>query len=195
MSDKAELDKLVKARGCVRRRLTKLGTEIRSQLGSLVGHEQEDYICHLISLRKDLKDFDNKIEALLVKLDYDDDFLDVEMAECDQCRANVLELLTLLKNTNPVEDNGNTLEQTDVRHDNEEYSKLELPKISLPTFCNGKDESFRKFIIGFESIINKHRLTSYEKCIYLKDQLSMNPRTLLDSFNAEQQPYENAKDL
>ena len=90
MSDRAELDKLEKTRGCVRRNVTKLGTEIRSQLGSLVGHKQEDCICHLISLRKELKKADDKIESLLVKLDYDN-FLDVEMAECDQHPANVIE--------------------------------------------------------------------------------------------------------
>ena len=57
-----------------------------------------------------------------------------------------------------------------------------------------KLKKFRKFIIGFETIINKHRLTSYEKFTYLKEQLRMNPRILLYSFNAEQ-PNENAKDL
>ena len=128
MSDKAELDKLVKARGCARRRLTKLGTEIRSQLGSLVGQEQEDYICHLISLRKELKEFDDKIEAFFVKLDYAEEQMKTEEERCDQYRANVLELLTLLKNTNPVEHNSNTLEQTGARHGNEEYRKMELPK-------------------------------------------------------------------
>ena len=74
-------------------------------------------------------------------------------------------------------------------------AKWSYQKISLPTFCIGKNESFRKFIIGFESITNKHRLKSFEKGLYLKEQLSMSPRTLLGSFNTEQEPYENAKDL
>ena len=189
MSDKAELDKLVKARGCARRRLTKLGTEIRSQLGSLVGHEQEDYLCHLILLRRELNEFDDKVEALLVKLDHDDDFLDVEMAECDKYRANVLELLTTVKNIDSVGPRTNSLEQT-----SKQYG-TEVSLRSLPTFCNDKKESFHKFIAEFESILNKHALSSYEKFVYLKEQLGMDPRTLLESFNAERQPYENAKDL
>ena len=54
--------------------------------------------------------------------------------------GNILELLTLLKITNPVEHSGNTLEQTGARHGNEEYRKFVLTKISLLTFCNVKVE-------------------------------------------------------
>ena len=65
----------------------------------------------------------------------------------------------------------------------------------MSTFSNGSDDNFWDFILGLESIINKLRLSSYEKLIYLREHLSRNLRTLLDSFNIEGQPYEAPKDL
>ena len=73
--------------------------------------------------------------------------------------------------------------------------RLDLPKIQLPTFSNGKNESYRKFINQFESIVNKHRLNSYEKFVYLRGQLDGGPKSLVDSLDNENQRYEAATEL
>ena len=95
----------------------------------------------MISLRIELNEYDDKIDALYVKFDYGDEQMKTEEARRDYYRANIIEQLIFLKNTNPVEHSTNTLDQTGARDGSKEYRKIELPKISVPTFCNGKDES------------------------------------------------------
>jgi hypothetical protein len=73
--------------------------------------------------------------------------------------------------------------------------KLKLPNVPLPTFADPKEESLEKFLHNFESIINKHVLSRYEKFIYLKNQLSGAPRTLVDSLDISKQSYDCAKDI
>ncbi len=74
-------------------------------------------------------------------------------------------------------------------------NKLKLPVIALPEFSNSKGESLEKFIFAFESIIEKHLLSPYEKFIYLRGQLHNGPRALVDSLSPNEQTYKCAKDL
>ena len=55
--------------------------------------------------------------------------------------------------------------------------------MSLPTPCNGKEESFRNFIVGFEYVPSKQALNSYDKLVYLIGKLSMDPRAFLVLLN------------
>jgi len=68
-------------------------------------------------------------------------------------------------------------------------SKVKLPTIALPKFANDKGESLEKFVVGFESIINKQGVTEYEKFVYLKSQLSKAPLSLVNSLDATEQTY------
>ena len=74
-------------------------------------------------------------------------------------------------------------------------NKLKLPQVPLPEFSNRKGENLRNFFLSFESIIDKHRLSSFEKYVYLSKQLSNAPKILVDSLDIENKLYENAKEL
>lgn len=74
-------------------------------------------------------------------------------------------------------------------------SMLKLPEMPLPKFSNEKGESLISFISSFEGVINKHNLSTYEKFVYLKRQLSGEPLTLISSLEESRQSYENGTDL
>ena len=52
-----------------------------------------------------------------------------------------------------------------------------------------------KFFHSFESIVNKHSLSPYEKLVYLRGQLKGAPRVLVESLDSNHQTYEKAKSL
>ena len=195
MSDKENLDRLVKVRGYTRQRLTKLCTEVEAQVQNITSQQQENYIERLLTFQKELEKSNREILPLYVALDWTEEAIDTKVSEIDEYEQKVLNAISLVKNVNPIELGSNSIEQPGVRHFCGEPKNFELPKIPLPTFSNGKDEIFRKFISGFEAVINKHRLTSYEKFIYLRRQLDKGPKVLVDSLDVDQQLYETAKDL
>ena len=82
-----------------------------------------------------------------------------------------------------------------VMHHNSNHSSLQLPKVNLPKFNNPKVQDLTKFFKEFESIINKHNISSYEKFIHLKDCLDSSPRILIEGLDTTQQNYEEAKQL
>ena len=65
----------------------------------------------------------------------------------------------------------------------------------MPEFSNEKGESLEKFLYSFEAILNKHKLSPYEKFVYLKGQVRKAPFTLIDSLDISDQTYDNAKQL
>ena len=75
----------------------------------------------------------------------------------------VLNAVSLLKNINSIEQSSISFEQSGLRHGSVKLRNFEFPKIQLPTFSNGKDDSFRMYTVGFGAIINKHILSSYKK--------------------------------
>jgi len=75
------------------------------------------------------------------------------------------------------------------------HNKLKLPDVELPIFSNDKSDNLEKFFYAFESIINKHALSEYEKFIYLKGQVRKGPEALINSLEASNQTYKSAKKL
>ena len=74
-------------------------------------------------------------------------------------------------------------------------SKIPLPKLDLPKFSNEKGESLRKFLDTFEAILGKSGSGDRELFLYLRNQLSGGPRTLIDSLESCQETYTEAKKL
>ena len=191
----AELDSLVRLRGYKRQKLTRLCNEIGTHLTSMVGHQQNDYIQKLIAIRSELDKFNEDILILYDKLKWNEDNINTKMAECERYDALALDCLTQVTYISPIDSpamNNNDAYQQD---EPSQPRKLDLPKLPLPVFSNSTNESFRKFITGFEAIINKYRLTSYEKYVYLRGQLNKGPKVLVDSLDIEHQLYDTAKEL
>ena len=73
-------------------------------------------------------------------------------------------------------------------------TKLKLPRIPLPEYAHEGEDLF-KFFTNFEQILQKYELTEYEKFVYLQNQLSNEPLTLIKSLKLADQNYATAKAL
>lgn len=192
----SEVDILVRKRGYARTKLTKLGNEIDSQLGTLIAEQRTKYLDRLFKLQTELEEHNEAIVNKYLDMDLADDAIVAKQADCAQYDERLLELIGVLKNEVHTPE-GNDAPAVGLYARSEEHyaRRLDLPKIKLPTFSNGKNESYRKFINQFEAIVNKHRLNSYEKFVYLKGQLDGGPKSLVDSLDSENQLYESATEL
>lgn len=74
-------------------------------------------------------------------------------------------------------------------------NKLKLPELPLPKFSYAKGETLISFLASFESIISAYSLSSYEKFVFLKRQLSGPPLVLVESLELSKQSYESAVEL
>ena len=186
-----------KARGYTRGRATKLMNEITGELPNINPNDKIRYTDRLLLIKNDLDLMNKNIFDLYLKMDVNDELLDENNETVQTYDDDILDCIHSLKTFD--NQNGSNLNS----HPNDypinpnvpRTRKLELPKIPLPKFSNDKNESFRKFIISFESIVDKHEISSYVKFCYLRDQLSKGPRVLLDSLDVTEQLYEVAKDL
>ena len=186
-----DMNVIVQSRGYLRSRVTKLWSKVSSTIDVMSETEKLQCLEKLNSLKSELSDMDKSLFPFYVKSGLSTDEMDKLMTEQESYEDKIMDSLGLLKSNNSVFPNVPNAPQNNLQIGR----RLELPKVPLPSFSNLKSESYRKFIRSFEAIISKHSLTSHEKFIYLKDQLSKGPRTLIDSLDVGQQEYETAKDL
>ena len=72
--------------------------------------------------------------------------------------------------------------------------RLTLPHLTFPKF-DGRPENYNRFITSFETIVDKLQLSTYQKYLYLVDQLSGNAKKIVDPLTISNPTYEAAKDL
>ena len=186
-----ESNALIMNRKYLRARVTKICNATESNFDNLTQIEKKVQEEKLIALKLELDQANrnilqwniaNKITEEIIQGNMEDeDLYDTKLMTC------VMKLRNFERN-GMLEDNQRSVPHTD-------RTSLKLPKVPLPTFQNAINENLKKFLRSFESIVNKHNLTSYEKFIYLKNQLAGGPRTLVDSLDVEKQNYETAKQL
>ena len=200
---------LSKAQQYTRQRVTRLCNKVESELGELTMSERELYCDKLNDLRKKLDRIHSKLVEKLLEDQVDEGVIDetVNVHEDqydDRMRVLLINLQSVSHNADqsfhsrtPHSMRSTHSMGTPLMGDSPftVNTKLRLPEIPFPKFSNSIGEDFEKFIYSFESIINKHNLPSYEKFIYLRNQLSKAPRVLVDSLDIDEQTYETAKAL
>ena len=72
---------------------------------------------------------------------------------------------------------------------------LRMSELPLPEYSHSDGESLEYFLKSFESVIDKYKLSSYEKFIYLQKQLKKEPLVLIKSLEVRNPSYEEAKEL
>ena len=177
-----ELASIVKDRRYVRARITRIYNQVTNQFDSLSEAKKTDYIDKLNDLKIKIGDLNEQFHSF-ADVDGDDDSILEEEEEYDDKIINSLGLLqpAVRSRTLPISEL--------------ETRKLKLPSVELPVFANDKSDNLEKFLYAFESIIDKHGLSEYEKFVYLKGQLKCGPLALINSLNATEQTYAMAKDL
>ena len=184
----SEFSTWLKTRQYVRQRITRLFNKVDTELDSLTDDDVLLYVERLDSLKSEVKLLDIKIIAYHLQNEMGDEELDRKINEDEDYERKIVVSLSKLKKLKGVEQSQEVTKKA-------EHKKLRLPEIPLPEYSNAKDQSLQKFLHSFESIISKHSLSSYEKFIYLRNQLSKSPRVLVDSLDIQEQGYENAKEL
>ena len=195
--------KLREDRGYVRQRITKLHKKIEDELVSLTNEKKGTYVSRLKDLKGELNNFNKAIYTYLKNNGTSEDDLNVLLDDDDEYDELIDSLIDTLRGINGSDNliNNNMISMPIAANTQPNMAntlasnKLKLPKVPLPEYSNGKDECLRKFLRSFENIMAKHNLNSYDKFIYLKNQLSSGPRTLIDSLDVDQQSYETAKEL
>ena len=196
-SDEKRLADLNRNRGYIRQKITKLGTKVSDEVPNISQSGKSLHLEKCITLKKKIQDLDEEIFEINISLNTND----IELGQEETIAEAYIELLdkTILKLESLHVQNLAGVEGSGIlvggNNPNLVHNKLKLPQVPLPEFSNRKGENLRHFFVSFESIINKHHLSSYEKYIYLCKQLFDAPKILVDSLDIENRLYENAKEL
>ena len=177
-----------KSRRYLRTQVTRIYNKVQQVYDSMSAAKIASYIEKLETLKVELNDVNKNIHSVLS----DDADLDPIIVEEELYHDRIIEALAILK---PVESNNSNSTMNSSLPVLENSNKLKLPTVSLPVFSNDKSESLERFFHAFESIIDKHSLSQYEKYLYLKGQLRKGPKSLVSSLEPAEQTYESSKEL
>ena len=192
------LDNLSARRGYVRQKITKLHTKVNE---NRITWSKQEIAMHLLKckdLHVEITSLDEEIFSICISLKMSEAELS-ERSSSDENYTDALHSITSILET-PVLEHEDAMNHTydpSVPHVGGTFSttKMKLPQVQFPAFGNNTGENLGTFLKSFEAIIEKHRLSSYEKFVYLQKQLSNAPKVLIDSLDISQHSYENAKDL
>ena len=191
----ATLDKIKKTRQYHRQKVTKFVDKVNKELPNITLYKRLDYLDRLQNFKLTLNDLNEQVLHKSIEEELSDKDMDVLIDDDGEYDDKISSAIVQLNSLNLTETNNNNSNNNNNSTTGNDRNKLKLPQVPLPKFANKKGESLHKFIRSFEAIIDKHSLTSYEKFIYLRNQLSDGPRILIESLDVDQQSYETAKEL
>ena len=189
MTDLASLNN---TRRYVRQSVTKIHIKVTTNLPSISENERQTTIERMRNFQSELNTLNRQIFNLSITESTTEVDINKRIEDDESYDNKIVTALGLLQQ----QDVGSVPPTLPEVSNNLGYTnKLKLPDIPLPTYGNLEGESLEKFFHSFESIICKHRISSYEKFVYLKGQLDGSPRDLLNSLDVGDQSYEAGKDL
>ena len=191
----ATLDTIKKTRQYHRQKVTKLCNKVDKELPNITYYERLDYLDRLQNCKLTLNDLNEQVLHKSIEEELSDKNMDVLIDDDEEYDNKISSAIVQLNSLNLTQTNNDNSNNNNNSTTGNDRNKLKLPQVPLPKFANKKGESLHKFIRSFEAIVDKHSLTSYEKFIYLRNQLSDGPRILIESLDVDQQSYETAKEL
>lgn len=182
---------LRKSRRIIRAQISKLHDKINAEFSSMDAVSRSTNVAKLELLNTDVRKLDSEIALHVWDDGKGEASLEDEINVAEQYSLKIIESISKLRSVD-------TLPATVVTSGTVvplAVNKLKLPELPLPIYSHARGESLRHFLVNFENIISKYSLSSYEKFVFLKRQLSGEPLTLVESLSSARQSYENAKDL
>ena len=184
-----------KKRGYIRAQVSRIANSVDQNI------DDQDHLVKLNSLSKiqqfsiDLKKLDDEVSSLMFETSKAENFEESEQftKELEACTKYSDIIIDIINKLNISIAVGNVSPESNSSQSHS--NKLRLPEVPLPEFSNGTGECLQSFFVKFESIVSQHRLSSYEKFMYLKRQLKNEPLLMIDSLDASSQNYESAKEL
>ena len=185
-------------RGYVRQKITKLFTRVNESFSTWSRHEISMHLLKCKDLRTEITALDDEIFSICISNKMPENELSERSSFDENYTDKLLSIMSLLES--PVEQNieaANHTFDSSMPRMGETFSgnKLKLPQVELPFFGNKKGENLSKFLKTFEAIVEKHKLSSFEKFVHLQKQLSNAPKILVDSLDVDQHSFEIAKEL
>lgn len=175
----------------IRAKVTRITSDLK-------GHQQSGWvatsdvaskrIAELTELRENLLYYNDLISKEIFNEEESEENLNRELDSNDSYNDAIREAIVDLNRNSQNDSRPIPTSLNDSRN-------LRLPILPLPEYGHNKGESLEKFLSNFESIINKHNLTPYERYVYLTGQLSNGALTLVESLHGEHQCYEEARAL
>ena len=174
----------------MRSEITKINNKIENEIDTFAVEEKSRLALRIEKLRPEVEIINQKVFKCLFSAESEEAEIQEEYDACIEYDNTLAACREKLRAVLPVRN-------SDSASNTNNYSRgaLKLPKVPLPEFSNKDGEDLHKFILNFESIINKYKLSPYEKFIYLQNQLSNEPLTIIKSLEVGRQTYEDAKDL
>ena len=195
-SESKTLANLVKARGLLRTKVTKLFNKLFADEADISEVQRRAFVEKLDALRKQLFDSDKEIQLMHIDSDLSQVDLQLLTDESEEYEDRICEMSALLSSDRTSIHIGHAppaVSTLDSRQGDK--NRLKLPQVPMPEFSNAKGENFQKFIQGFEAIVTQHNLSDYAQFVYLGKQLSGPPKILIDSLDVDKQKYTEAKAL
>lgn len=173
----AQYKSLCKTRQYLRLKISRFCNDVSANISSFNDVKIAGYLNKLNALRTDMDEINVKVNTVIP------DGIDqvALIFEEESYNEKLFDAINLLKH-HDAQSTSNV----------GEVNKLKLPVVTLPEYSNSSVDSLEKFFYEFESIIDKHKLSSYEKFVYLKEQLHDSAKVLIDSMSATKQKYETA---
>ena len=154
---------------------------------TFVSLEEKDRLALIVKLKNfknKLDDYDTKYQNLKF-VDVDDETsMNSEFALCDEYDNKIADCLGILECKSHVNSGDETAR-----------SLLRSPVAPLPSFYGQEDEDVTKFFTHFEDTLTKFKYTASDKFLLLKQQIHGRALILLESLEANNRSYEEAKKL
>ena len=189
-SEETNISFLKHKRKYMRSETTKINTKIDAEISTLTVEEKLRLIARIEKLSLNLEKINQKIFKCLFKEKAEESVTQTEYDSCLEYDAIISSCISTLKS-----DTWNNESDASGANFNGSRSALKLPQVPLPEYGNLEGEDLHKFFLNFENVIDKYKLSPYEKFIYLKRQLSNEPLTIIKSLEIGKQTYNDAKDL
>ena len=193
-AQKEQLQTLIKSRGYLRTRITKVINDVNDRLNDLTENDGLRFTDKLNTLKCDLNEQNQKVFKSMLAIE-DETTVDSEVENANSYDDQILDCLFKLNNLIGQSSNQSSQNNYSNSPIQTTRNQLKLPKIPLPAFSNDRSQNFHKFITSFEAIVDKFTISSYEKFCLLKQQLTKSPLALIESLSVNEQSYEIAKQL
>lgn len=193
------MDALKETRRLKRTDATKTCNLVTEKIGSWSIEDKIHYKTYLESVKSELDKLNEQIFNKLLESKSTEAKNDEEYKKCTEYTHKIIYAISViqlsLQPSPPATETPSAAAAAAVPPAASPLNKLKLPQVKLPVYGHREGEDLNKFFNNFEQIIDKYGLSNYERFVYLQQQLSGEPLTVIKSLATNNQNYDSAKAL
>ena len=195
MAGEKILAALVKERGVLRGKITRLFNKVGESQASLSDIDCSTYLMKAKGFLTEINDLDKKVLTQQIALDEDEQTLEADSEQVEKYADDLMHIISILESVQKSLSVSLPQNQPNINHRHVGSSSMKLPPIELPKFSNEKGENMGKFFQIFDAIIDKRPdLSEHQHFLLLRGQLTGAPRILVDTLDFKHHTYAKAKE-